>query len=378
MIRIALAFLAVASLAFGFGACGSSSPGGSGGTSSGGGASTGSTGGSAGAGGTGGSFSSDGGGDAGLDGGSDAGTQGDAGSAIKYVFVIAMENRSDTDIYGSSSADYINNTLMKNYAHAKTYNDVLPANVPSEPHYIWLEAGTNAFLDHTFTGDGDPTASNSTSVTQHLATQLKNAGGGKDWRAYQEDMIAGTCPINTTGFYAAKHNPFIFFQDVSGSPPSTSNAYCAAHHRPFKKADFVADLAAKDVATYTFITPNQCNDMHGQLTCTNLCTAGISVFDKQCISAGDKWLKDVVPPIIDFINANDGVLFIIFDEPEGTQTKQPFIAVGPHVKKGYQSTVPVDHSSYLKSLQQIFRVPVFSNVQSATTFADYFEAGHYP
>src|SRR3954447_9733436 len=141
-----------------------------------------------------------------------------AAAVIQHVIVIPMENHDASQIIGNTTnAPYINNTLLPGYAHATNFNDELALAVPSEPHYVWMEAGTNAFSDHTFTGDGDPTSTNSTSSTAHLATQIKNATNGVTWRAYQEGLNSstGSCPIHTSGFYAAKHNPFVFFRDVS-------------------------------------------------------------------------------------------------------------------------------------------------------------------
>jgi hypothetical protein len=63
-------------------------------------------------------------------------------SVIKYVFVIPMENKPASQIYGNTTnAPYINNTLIPKYARATNFNDALPS-LPSEPHYIWMEAGT--------------------------------------------------------------------------------------------------------------------------------------------------------------------------------------------------------------------------------------------
>src|SRR6476469_6340149 len=145
-------------------------------------------------------------------------------SAIQVVFVIAFENHDAGQIYGNSKDAH--------YAHATNFTDELPG-LASEPQYVWMEAGTNKFSDHTFTGDGDATSSNSTSSKKHLATQIRNAGTGITWMAYQEGIngSTGACPISSSGFYAAKHDPFVFFRDVSGSPPSKNNAYCIAHHK---------------------------------------------------------------------------------------------------------------------------------------------------
>src|SRR5262245_60051061 len=198
-------------------------------------------------------------------------------SAIKFVFVIAMENHDASQIYGNTTnAPYINNTLIPQYARASNFGDELPS-LPSEPHYVWMEAGTNAFSDHTFTNDNDASSTNSTSSTAHLARQITNATNGATWRSYQEGLNSstGTCPIASSGFYAAKHNPFVFFRDISGNPPSKTNSFCTAHHKALSA--LAGDLASGTVASYNFITPNQCHDMHGQSGCA----------DSNTIRAGD-------------------------------------------------------------------------------------------
>ncbi|MFT3927722.1 MAG: alkaline phosphatase family protein [Myxococcales bacterium] len=290
------------------------------------------------------------------------------GSAIQHVFVIAMENHDSTQVYGNtSSAPYINNTLMPNYARATNFNDELALSIPSEPHYLWMEAGTNAFSDHTFTGDGDPSSSNSTSNTSHLVTQIKNATNGVTWRTYQEGLNSstGSCPIHSSGFYQAKHNPFVFFQDVAGSPPSASNAYCIAHHKPY--SSLAADLAANDVASFTFITPNQCHDMHGQSGCP----------DSNLVHAGDTWLSQELPRLISYANSHAGVIFITWDEGSST-LKMPFLAIGPGVKTNYAGSVSYNHSSVLKSIEHILQLSTLSKVSSANELTDLFKAGQYP
>src|SRR3954470_13337995 len=60
----------------------------------------------------------------------------------RTVFVILMENHNWSSIIGSASAPYINNTLLTMGAHAEQYYNP-PKIHPSEPNYIWLEAGDN-------------------------------------------------------------------------------------------------------------------------------------------------------------------------------------------------------------------------------------------
>lgn len=164
---------------------------------------------------------------------------------VPYIFVIALENKDLADVI---KAPYIRSLIAK-YGHATNYKDNLARSVPSEPHLVWLEGGTNEFGDYTFTSNKDASASNSTNDTAHIVTKLKVAGNGKTWRAYQEGLSSttGACPISsdTATFYAAKHNPFVFFQDVSGAPPSKTNTECAAHHKDY--SSLAADLAANTV-----------------------------------------------------------------------------------------------------------------------------------
>lgn len=306
----------------------------------------------------------DAGGNPGADAGADAGEG--PSSQLQYVFVIPMENHAASQIFGSSSAPYLNDTLVPMAATSSAYQDDLPA-LPSEPHYIWMEAGTNAFDDHTFTGDSDPSASNSTASTEHLVTQIRNATNGVTWMSYQEDLDAatGACPVASAGFYAAKHDPFVFFRDVSGNPPSKTEPYCVAHHKPLSALG--ADLELGQVARYNFITPNLCNDMHGATGCP----------DSNKVRAGDNWLKANLPPLIDFANSHHGVIFIVWDEPESSGTT-PFLAIGAGVKKGYVSTMPISHSSLLKAEEQILGLPILPTVSGANDLSDFFEPGAYP
>lgn len=288
-------------------------------------------------------------------------------SVIKHVFVIAMENHDGSQIYGNTtSAPYINNTLIPAYAHTSNFNDPLALSVPSEPHYVWMEAGTNVFSDHTFSNDNVPSSSNSTSSTAHLSTQIKNATNGVTWMAYQEGInsTTGSCPIAASGFYMPKHDPFVFFKDVSGNPPSKTNAYCIAHHKDVSA--LAGDLTNNTASSYNFITPNQCHDMHGQTGCAS-----------DTIKAGDDWLAANLPALISYSNANAGVIFIVWDEGSAT-TKPPFLAIGPHVKTNYTGAVSYTHSSLVKSVERILELPTLATVSSANELSDLFVAGFYP
>ena len=283
------------------------------------------------------------------------------GAGVEPVFVVAMENQDADRIYGNvDDAPYINGTLLSRYAHATAFTDVLPQ-LPSEPHYAWMEAGTNAFTDHTFTTDDRPSTHNSTASRDHLTAQIAAAGGGLDWMSYQEGISAatGACPLEGAGFYRPRHNPFVFFQDVSGNPPSKDNAACAAHHRDL--AALAADLASGDVAAYNFISPDLCHDMHGAAGCP----------DSNRTRAGDDWLAANMPPLIDFVNRNGGVILVTWEEGSHSATL-PFIAVGPSIKQGYAGAIPYTHSSLLKTVEKLLGLPILPTVASANDLDDLF------
>jgi phosphatidylinositol-3-phosphatase len=287
---------------------------------------------------------------------------------IQHVFVIAMENHDANQIIGKpANAPYINTALVSNYAQATNFNDELPQS-PSEPHYLWMEAGTNTFPPHhTFTTDHDPSKSNSTDSTAHLVTQIRNATNGVTWMTYQEgqDAKTGSCPITSSRFYAAKHNPFVFFQDVSGNPPSKTNGYCSAHSKPLSSLE--ADLAVNNVASYVFITPDLCNDMHGAIGCPK----------GNPIKVGDDWLRSHLPHLIDWVTKNAGVIFITWDEGEDT-SKMPFLAIGPGVKPKYSGGVSYNHGSIVKSVEEIFNLPVLASVSGNNDLLDLFKPGLFP
>jgi len=288
------------------------------------------------------------------------------GSKLKHVIVIAMENHDALEIYEDPvNAPYIH-WLLQRYAHAKNFEDELPREIPSEGHYVWMEAGTHQFSDAVFEDDSPPSGRVSTGSNLHLVRQIKNSSSGLSWMAYQEGMNeeSGACPVRGSGFYVPKHNPFIFFRDVAGDPPARDTPYCAAHHKPYSA--LAADLSG-ELASYVFITPDECHDMHGQRGCP----------EENPIRTGDRWLANELPRLIAYADQHDAVIFITFDEG-GSTADLPFIAVGKSVKPNYASPVHFNHGSQLKSVERILGLPALATVAKENDFADFFQPGAFP
>lgn len=272
------------------------------------------------------------------------------------VFVIVMENQNWSNIKGSSNAPYINSLLTDSQAsYAKAYFNPT-GNHPSEPNYLWIEAGTNFGIRN----DNDPTnTANQVWGQDHLVRQL--GAKGVTWKSYQENITGTTCPLSSSGLYAAKHNPFVFFDDVTNGFQSNS-AVCLAHVRPF--GELTSDLANGTTPRYAFITPNLCDDMHNSCSPT-----------RNQIKQGDSWLKTVVPTITGS-NAykNNGALIITWDEAGSGDGPIGFILLSPKAKgNGYSNSIRYTHGSLLASLEEIYGVPLLNDAGSETDLSDLFQ-----
>src|ERR1700687_2798036 len=77
--------------------------------------------------------------------GTQTATQAPTGSALnanRTVFIVVLENHNWSAIQNSPSAPYTTQELLPIAAHAEQYFNP-PRLHPSEPNYIWMEAGTN-------------------------------------------------------------------------------------------------------------------------------------------------------------------------------------------------------------------------------------------
>ena len=268
---------------------------------------------------------------------------------IKTVFIILEENYNWSEIT-PALAPYIRNTLVPLAAHAEQYYNP-PGLHPSEPNYLWLEAGSNLGI----TNDADPSLNHQNTV-DHLVAYLNKAG--ISWKAYAEDIDGTTCPLTGVNNYAPRHNPFVFFDDVTNGNNSNS-AYCISHIRPY--AELATDLENNTVAQYNFIEPNLDNDMHDGT-----------------IPMADTWLSREVPKILaSKAYQEGGALFIMWDEgDDGTDGPIGMIVLSPFAKPNYSNNVRYTHSSTLKTLQEIFGVtPLLRDAANATDLSDLFLPG---
>jgi hypothetical protein len=386
-----------------------------------------------------------------------ASAQRDDDREIKHVFVIAMENHNWTQpttlpgniqqIFLNPNAPFINSlvngtaetfidgqlvNISKQVSYATAYHNVLatssgnnPHIHPSEPNYIWAEAGTNFGVAN----DADPYATNppnAQNTTQHLTGLLQRSG--RSWKSYQEDIDLSTAAsgkltnlplppsqwtvplVSLSGVfdpasylnqsddslqynYAAKHNPQVFFTDTNGGNNTNTSNPLRRNYAPLQQLAF--DLANNNVADYVWITPDQYNDQHTSLTGGFAGVTGDSANLKQ----GDNALARLVPMIMSSPAYRNSVIILWWDESEddGEPNDNPDdfnhtigeIVISPfaHPNEGglpYASSIPYSHSSDLRTMQEIFHVrangssPYLGDAVNATDLSDLFAPGVIP
>ena len=275
---------------------------------------------------------------------------------VQTVFVIVLENHSWSSFKGSVNAPFINGILLPRASYCAQYFTP-PGLHPSEPNYLWLEAGTNFGI----LNDNNP-SSNHQNTTNHLAAQLRLAG--ISWKTYQEDIPGSVVPLTSVNGYAPKHNPFVYFDDMTGTN-NPYDAYGIAHNRPY--TELAGDLIKQTVARYNFITPNLCHDGHD--TCAPQYNA---------VRQTDDWLASAVPMILNSAAySNNGALFITWDEGgSGSDGPIGMLLLSPLARGGgYFNNIHYTHSSFLRTMQEIFGVsPWLGDAANTTDLSDLFSS----
>ena len=283
---------------------------------------------------------------------------------VKTVFVILMENYGWPSIKDSTNAPYMNSVLLPQASYCEQY--YTPSNFTSSLlSYLWLEAGSTFGLTTYDTNCYSPPAIWSVGDTNHFSTLLRKAG--IPWRAYQECIPGDVVPLTDWGCYVVRHNPFVYFHDVTGTN-DPQNAYGIEHIRPY--SEFGRDLTNNTVGRYNFITPGACTDMHNSCPPLN-----------NPVLQGDSWLAAEVPKITNSLAYRDnGALFITWDDAGRVGVPIGMILLSPLAKgNGYVSTNRYTHSDTLRTFQDIFNVgPYLGEAATAGNLAELFASDPVP
>jgi phospholipase C len=237
---------------------------------------------------------------------------------------IWMENASFDEIMGGSSASSLHRfarqcSLATNY-HAITH--------PSLPNYIAATSGGDWKIS-----DDDPPASHPLPEAS-IFGQLTAAG--MSWRSYEESMLSN-CSRSSSGLYAVKHNPAAYYTPIRGE--------CRKRDVPMgttSSGRLLADLRDDRLPSFSFLTPNLCNDMH---SCP--------------IAIGDAWLHRWITEIVGSTayRSLTTVLFVTFDEGSARSNRVVTLVISPTTPPGARSSTRFDHYSLLKTTEQLLGVP---------------------
>jgi len=247
-------------------------------------------------------------------------------SHASHVFVIVMENKEQGDVIGSSKAPFVS-SLARRYASATGFFGVRH---PSLPNYLALTAGT------TFGVDSDCTDCQQDG--ESIVDQLE--ANGVSWKAYMGGMPSACFKGASSGQYAKKHNPFMYYRRVADDP-----ARCA---KVVPESALASDLRAGRLPAFAWLSPGLCDDTH------------------DCgVDQGDQYLSRTVPAILAALGPR-GYLVLTWDE--GTSDRGccgglaaggqiPTVIAGRGVRPGASLPGPFTHYSTLRLIEDSFGLP---------------------
>ena len=273
-------------------------------------------------------------------------------ATYSHVIWIWMENHSENQIIGppgstaAKNSPYVNGTLVPACGLATNYHNITH---PSLPNYLAATSGSTQGLAK----DCMPAKCSNTSAS--LFGQLKG------WRAYEESMPSN-CFLTNTALYAPKHNPSAYYKPIASA--------CKTNAVPLGSltaGNFSDDLAKGTLPSFSFVTPDLCDDTHN-------CSIG----------TGDAWLGKWVPKITasSSYQAGNTVLIVTWDEGTGgtagescaTNTSDQScrvaaIVVSPYTPAGTVSNSLFNHYSLLKTTEQMLGAPLLGHAADSSTLS---------
>lgn len=225
---------------------------------------------------------------------------------FSHVVLIMMENKSPVALSNTSVDPYI--TWLQH--HSLSATNAYGVTHPSLPNYVALLSGRTG---RSFSDNPNQTFSFPTLVTQlnahHISWEgvmqsLPYAGYLGNWYPEPAGHNPVLAPIGT--LYAKKHNPFLLFPAIAQKEATHVVALRTLQQQ----------LTAGTLPQFTWLTPNLCNDMHGQPSgSTSTCPESQGT---ALIRQGSQFLATWVPRIEHSKSWNrHSVIFIVWDEGGG-------------------------------------------------------------
>jgi hypothetical protein len=333
----------------------------------------------------------------------------------QHVFIIVLENEGyDTTFGPKSPAVYLkelaqDGAMLQNYYGIGHYSlDNYIAMISGQAPNPITQADCQDYVPFLQTATAEyGQAIGQGCIFQRDVSTIVNQleGNGLTWKGYMEDMgndpdrESAACGQPVRHFpdstqkaqqgdqYAARHNPFVYFYSIVDDRRD-----CAAHVVNFSA--LAADLKhIQTTPNYAFITPNLCHDGHDGGEANKRCVDG----QPGGLVSANRFLKENVPRILASpAFRRDGLLIVTFDEadidtehstgdgraccherpapniyPGAMVFEDPdrgpgvigpgggrigAVLVSPFIRPGTNSSVPYNHYSMLRSIEDFFDV----------------------
>jgi hypothetical protein len=283
-----------------------------------------------------------------------------------HVFLLIMENEGYEQIIGNPYAPMIN-ALAQDYGLATNYHGVAD---PSEPNYVAMLGGDSFGI----TSDDPYFFPGQTVSAPNLMSQLEAAG--RTWRGYFQSMpypgYRGYCyPDKCNGIpdadtqYVSKHNGLVNFANLQ-----TPTGFA----KMFPLSQFSTDLANGSLPAFSYIVPNECNDMHGAPPWCVDSDKTSTVQQSWLIAQGDAFAGALVNQITASTawQVGTNAIVITFDEGNTAASRVATIVVTNHGPRGVIDNTSYSHYSLLASFEQAFGLGCLLNSCTASPMATLF------
>ena len=239
---------------------------------------------------------------------------------FSHVVVVVMENKGSNQVLGNRAAPRLN-ALARRYALIPTYFAI---SHPSLPNYLALVSGSTQGVRTDCT--------NCSFGARNLADTLDAAG--KTWKTYAEGLPRPGFSGPWAGRYAKKHNPLLYFRNVSSQK--------RRRERIVPLTQLRRDLAGT-LPDFSLVVPDICHDMHD-------CS----------VSTGDTWLAKFLQPLLANEQLLGGVVFVVFDEGvtrEEGGGRVAALALGPEVEPHSRAVRASTHYGLLRTIEDAWALP---------------------
>jgi phosphatidylinositol-3-phosphatase len=245
-----------------------------------------------------------------------------------HIVVCIMENKSYSQVMGSSAAPYIN--ALAADSNSALFTQSFGITHPSQPNYLHLFSGANQGVTNNVTAS-------SHFNTPNLARALINAG--KTFITYSEGLPSVGYDGDASGKYVRKHNP------VANWMGTGTNQVSPTLNQPF--TSFPSSNFAS-LPTVSFVVPNLDNDMHDGSITTG-------------VSTGDSWFNANMAAYVTWAKTHNSLLILTFDEDDGSANNSIVtVFSGEMVTSGTYATT-INHHNILRTIEEMYGLPFAGN-----------------